>query len=123
MQEFPVRETSALAALLSHKWIAAVVGVLLAGLPVLLLTSWLYRQGEPEVLVAAKASIRVTELIIDETIEMFAQLDARGVRSCGSSDAQTLQRMVFASASVKELAIVNRIGQTLCTDRGAPIGA
>ena len=85
-----------MAALLAHKWIAAVVGVLLAGLPVLLLTSWLYRQGEPEVLVAAKASIRVTELIIDETKDMFAELDARGVRSCGSSDVQTLQRMVFA---------------------------
>ena len=107
-----------MAALLAHKWIAAVVGVLLAGLPVLLLTSWLYRQGEPEILVAAKASIRVTELIIDETKDMFAELDARGVRSCGSSDVQTLQRMVFASASVKELAIVSRTGQTLCTDRG-----
>ena len=118
MQEFLSGKHLQMAALLAHKWIAAVVGVLLAGLPVLLLTSWLYRQGEPEVLVAAKASIRVTELIIDETKDMFAELDARGVRSCGSSDVQTLQRMVFASASVKELAIVNRNGQTLCTDRG-----
>ena len=107
-----------MAALLAHKWIAAVVGVLLAGLPVLLLTSWLYKQGEPEVLVAAKSSIRVTELIIDETENMFAELDARGVRSCGLSDVRTLQRMAFASASIKELAIVDRNGQTLCTDRG-----
>lgn len=108
-----------MAALVKHKWIAALVGVLLAGVPVLLFTSWLYKQGEPEVLVAAKASIRITELIIDETIDIFAELDARGVRSCGLSDVQTLQRMVFASASIRELAIVDQNGQTLCTDRGA----
>lgn len=66
----------------------------------------------------AKASIRVTELIIDETIEIFTELDARGVRSCGFSDVRTLQRMVFSSASIRELAIVDRNGQTLCTDRG-----
>lgn len=51
---------------------------------------------------------------------MFAELDARGVRSCGSSDVQTLQRMVLASASVKELAIINRNGQTLCRHRPIP---
>jgi sensor c-di-GMP phosphodiesterase-like protein len=107
-----------LAALLKRKWVAALVGTLLAGLPVLLFTSWLYTQGEPEVQVAAKASIRITELIIDETIDIFAELDAHGVRSCGSSDVHTLQRMVFASASIKELAVVDRNGQTLCTDRG-----
>lgn len=101
-----------MAALVKHKWIAALVGVLLAGVPVLLFTSWLYKQGEPEVLVAAKASIRITELIIDETIDIFAELDARGVRSCELSDVQTLQRMVFASASIRELALWLHVIQT-----------
>jgi sensor c-di-GMP phosphodiesterase-like protein len=101
-----------------YKWIAAVVGILLAGLPVLLLTSWLHKQGEPEVSVAANASIRITELIIDEAVTGFHELDARGVRSCRTSDVQILQQMVFASASIRELAVVDRNGQTLCTDRG-----
>ena len=107
-----------MSALRKYKWIAAVAGILLASLPVFLLTYWLHKQGEPEVSVAANASIRITELIIDEAVTGFHELDARGVRSCRTSDVQILQQMVFASASIRELAVVDRNGQTLCTDRG-----
>ena len=107
-----------MAALIKYKWIAALVGVLLAGVPVLLFTLWLHNQSEPEVLVEAKSSIRIAELVIDEAVNSLGELDARSIRSCGLSDVRNLQRMAFASASIKELAIVDRNGQTLCTDRG-----
>jgi len=110
---------SALAALINHKWIAAVVGILLAGSPVVLFTLWVHKQGEPEALVEAKATIRTAELIIDEALDIFGELDARGIRACGASDVQTLQKIAFASTSIRELAIVDRNGQTLCTDRGS----
>jgi hypothetical protein len=92
---------SALAALINHKWVAAVVGILLAGSPVVLFTSWLYKQGEPQALVEAKATIRTAELIIDEALNIFGELDARSIRSCGASDVQTLQRLAFASTSIR----------------------
>ena len=113
-----VEGTFRLAVLIKYKWIAALVGGLLAGLPVLLFTSWLYNQSEPEVLVEAKSSIRAAELIIDEAVNSFGELDARSVRSCELSDVQILRQMAFASAAIKELAVVDRNGQTLCTDRG-----
>ena len=107
-----------MAALIKYKWIAALVGFLLAGVPVLLFTLWLHNQSEPEVLVEAKSSIRIAELVIDEAVNSLGELDARSIRSCGLSDVRILQQMAFASASIKELAIVDRNGQTLCTDRG-----
>ena len=107
-----------MAALLKYKWLAALVGVLLAGVPVLLFTLWLHNQSEPEVLVEAKSSIRIAELAIDEAVNSLGELDGRSIRSCGLSDVRILQQMAFASASINELAIVDRNGQTLCTDRG-----
>ena len=109
---------SALVALRKFRWIAAVVGILLAGGPMLLLTFWLNSQGEPEVAVAANASIRLTELTIDGALNSFDALEARGIRACRAADVQILQRITFASESIKELEIVDQNGQTLCTDRG-----
>jgi hypothetical protein len=51
-------------------------------------------------------------------VNSFGELDARGIRTCELSDVRILQQMAFASASIKELAVVDRNGQTLCTDRG-----
>ncbi len=94
------------------------MGVLIAGIPLLWFSSWLTNQGEAEVSVEAKAAIRLTELIIDQAVTNFDQLDSGGIRSCRPSDVQLLQRISFASDSIRELAVVDRTGQTLCTDRG-----
>ena len=63
-----------MAALIKYKWLAALVGVLLAGVPVLLFTLWLHNQSEPEVLVEAKSSIRIAELAIDEAVNIRSDL-------------------------------------------------
>ena len=107
-----------MAALTKYKWLAAVVGVLLTGGPVLLFTSWLQQQGETEVSVAANWSISNAELMIDQAVTSFHEFDARGIGSCGASDVEILQRTSFASESIRELAVVDRNGQTLCTDHG-----
>src|SRR5438105_3535166 len=116
-------QQSALSTLIKYKWIAAVAGVLLASFPVLFLTVWLNNLGEPEVSIEAKASIRIADLLIDEAVTSFNELDARGVGSCGASDVRIMQRVSFASQSLRELAVVDRNGQTLCTDRGGVFAA
>lgn len=112
------RNGSTLAALTKYKWLAAVVGVLLAGGPVLWFTSWLQSQGEAEASVVANWSIRNAERMIDQAVSSFHELDARGIHSCGASDVKILQQTLFASDLIRELAVIDRIGQTLCTDHG-----
>jgi sensor c-di-GMP phosphodiesterase-like protein len=107
-----------LAAFGKYKWLVAVVSVLLTCGPVLWFTFWLQKQGQAEVSIAANWSIRIAELMIDQAVTRFHELDARGIRSCGVSDVEILQRTSFASDSITELAVVDRNGQTLCTDHG-----
>jgi hypothetical protein len=85
---------------------------------VLLFASWLQKQGEAEFSVAANWSIRNVELMIDQAVTNFHELDARGIRSCRASDVEILQQTSFAPESIKEMAVVDRNGQTLCTDHG-----
>ncbi len=94
------------------------MGVLLTGGPVIWFMSWLQEQGQAEVSIAANWSISVAELTIDEAVASFHELDAQGIQSCGVSDVVVLQRTVFASGSMRELAVVDRNGRTLCTDHG-----
>ena len=49
-----------------YKWLAAAVGIVLTGVPLLWLTSWLQRQGEAEVAIAAHWSVGVTDLVIGQ---------------------------------------------------------
>ena len=107
-----------MAAFGKYKWLVAVVSVLLTCGPVLWFTFWLQKQGQAEVSIAANWSIRIAELMIDQAVTSFHELDARGIRSCGASDVEILQRTSFASDSITELAVVDRNGQTLCTDHG-----
>jgi sensor c-di-GMP phosphodiesterase-like protein len=101
-----------------YKWIAAVVGILLTAGPLLWLTSWLQKQGEAEVAIAANWSVGMTEVMIGQTVGSLHDLGKNGVESCEPSQMERLRRSVFASALIKELAIVNPNGQTLCTDSG-----
>jgi sensor c-di-GMP phosphodiesterase-like protein len=101
-----------------YKWIAAVLGILLTGAPLLWLTSWLQRQGEAEVAITAHWSVGVTELTIGHAVVSLNDLKTRKVDSCQPPHLEQLRHAVFASGSLKELAIVDAGGQTLCTDTG-----
>jgi sensor c-di-GMP phosphodiesterase-like protein len=108
-----------LVALRKHNWLAAILGVLLTGGPVLWFTSWLQKQGETEVSITANGSIGITELILDEAVASLNELAGRGVDSCQASDVEVLRKTVFASGPIKELAVIGPNGQTLCTDNGS----
>jgi sensor c-di-GMP phosphodiesterase-like protein len=108
-----------MAGLHKYKWLAAVLGVLLTGAPVLWFTTWLQKQGEAEVSIVANGSIGITELIIDEAVARLKELADRGVDACRAADLEALRKTVFASGPIKELSVIGPNGQTLCTDTGS----
>jgi sensor c-di-GMP phosphodiesterase-like protein len=107
-----------LLALRTNKPLAAVLGILLAAVPIYWFTSWLEEQGVAEVSVAANWSIAYVDLTIDRVVASLNDLANRGVDSCSPADTEALRQAVFASGLIKELALVGPSGQTLCTDRG-----
>jgi sensor c-di-GMP phosphodiesterase-like protein len=103
-----------------YKWIAAVVGMLLTGVPLLWFTSWLQRQGEAEVEITAQWSAGIADLMISQAAASLNDLAARNVDSCQAANVEQMRRAVFASMPIRELSLVDPSGQTLCTDSGRP---
>jgi len=112
-----------LAVFQKYKWLAGVLGILLTVAPLLWLTSWLQTQGEAEVAITARWSIGITDLTISETVTSLNELASRNVDSCQPSHLEQLRKTEFASAHIKELAIIGTQGQTLCTELGGSFAA
>ncbi len=107
----------------TNKPLAAVLGILIAAVPIYWFTSWLEEQGVAEVSVAANWSISYVDLTIDRVVASLNDLANRGVDSCSPANTEALRQAVFASGLIKELALVGPSGQTLCTDRGTSFAA
>ena len=105
---------------------AIVVGVLIAGAPLLAFDLWLSglidRQGQEEVDTSAKRAIALAEFRVTQVIATLDDLAARGVDSCRPDDIEAMRQATFDTAPIKEIAIVGPDGQTLCTDLGLPLG-
>jgi len=95
----------------------------IAAVPVYWFTSWLQKQGETEVSVAANWSIAFVDLTVEKVVAKLDDLASRGVDSCTPANVDTLRQSVFVSGPIKELALVAPGGQTLCTDLGASFAA
>jgi sensor c-di-GMP phosphodiesterase-like protein len=108
------------------KFLAALAGVVLAGAPMGAFNLWLNSvvdgQGQHEVETTAKRLILVVESRFGKAIAGLDRLSVQGVDSCRSEHLGALRQAVFAIPPVKELAVVDPDGQTLCTDHGLPLG-
>jgi sensor c-di-GMP phosphodiesterase-like protein len=113
-------------ALTRRNIVAIVVGVLLAGVPVIAFDSWLggliNRQGQEEVDTSAKRAIALAESRVTQVIAALDGLAARGVDSCRPGDVEALRQTSFDTIPVKEVAVLDAGGQTLCTHLGLPLG-
>ena len=110
-----------------RKLIAAVVGVLLAGLPLAAFDIWLEqlidRQNSEDIFGSARRSIAVIETRLTTVAAALDNLAAQGVASCGPADLEKLRRVSFATSAVKEIGVIGANGQTLCSDLGIPLSA
>ncbi len=104
--------------------IAVIVGVLLAGAPLLAFNLWISgvinRQGQEEVDTSAKRAIALAETRATQVIAALDGLVARGVDSCRPDDLAAMRQATFDTLPIKEIAVVGPGGQTLCTDLGLP---
>jgi len=106
--------------------IAMAAGVLLASAPLFAFDFWLNRlidrQGQEEVDASAKRAIALTESRVSYVIEALNDLAARGVNSCQPGHVNAIRQAAFDTVPIKEVAIVDSDGQTLCTHLGLPLG-
>ncbi len=100
--------------------LAIVLGIILAGAPVVGFQFWLQnlveRQGAEEVAILAKRAVGVAEARIDRVARSLEGLAKTGINSCSGEHLDALRRAAFATAPVKELSIVDPRGQVLCSD-------
>src|ERR1044071_5694455 len=104
-----------------NKWniFAAIVGVLVAGAPVLVFNAWLRNQGEDEASFTANWALAYAEARIGQAAGVIKGLAARGVDSCKPPHVEAMHRTALQTGPVKELVLIGANGQTICTDSGA----
>jgi sensor c-di-GMP phosphodiesterase-like protein len=104
------------------KLVAAVLGVLALGMPVVLFDAWLKRQGDDEVSATAAWALASVERQLGQTVAALHELAARGVDSCRPTKLETMRQVALRTEPVKALMLVAPNGQVLCTDSGGHAG-
>ena len=106
--------------------VAVIVGVLLAGAPLLALDFWLNglieRQGQAEITTAARRAVALANSRLQQVIEALDNLAAQGVNSCQPDAIVAMRQAAFSAMSIKEVAVVGPDGQTQCTHLNLPLG-
>ena len=109
------------------KLVAAVFGVLLAGLPLAAVDLWLEqvgeRQGREDVSGTARRAIAIIDVRLAAVVAGLDALAEQGVASCGPADLEKLRRTSFLTSPAKEFSVIGPDGQTVCTDLGISLGA
>jgi sensor c-di-GMP phosphodiesterase-like protein len=106
----------------SLKLIAAVLGILATGVPMVLFNVWLKRQGDDEASVTAAWAVAAAERQIGQTVALLQDLNARGLDTCLPAHLEAMRQLVFVSGLIKEVSLIGPSGQVLCTDTGSPFG-
>lgn len=105
---------------------AIVVGVLLAGAPLVIFNLWIgdfiERHGRDEVTTSAKRAIGLAEARVGQVVDALDRLAAGGVGSCDIDHLRKMRQAAFATMPIKEVAVIARDGQILCTHLGLPVG-
>jgi len=105
---------------------AIIVGVFLAGTPLIAFNFWLEslidRQGEAEVGTSAKRAIALAETRVKDTVGTLEALTTGGIDSCGPPQIEAMRYAAFNTIPVKEISVVGPDGETLCTHLGLPLG-
>jgi sensor c-di-GMP phosphodiesterase-like protein len=109
----------------SKKLIGVVLGVLLAGGPMLIFNHWLngliVQQSQDEVNATARRSVTVAEALIGEALDAVRDLAQRGIATCAPEHLDELRRANLDFSSVTEFSVVSPAGRTLCSDLGVAL--
>jgi sensor c-di-GMP phosphodiesterase-like protein len=106
--------------------IAVGAGIVLAGVPVLLLQVAVdYRieqQGREEVESTARRGMALVETRIRRVVAELGALDRSGIGGCSAAERNALNTTAFETMPIKEVAVLDPGGETLCTNHGLALG-
>ena len=107
--------------------VAIVVGVLLAGAPLVAFDFWLGgfvdREAHAELSVAARRAVALADGRIDQVRAALDAAAEAGVRKCNPAAVTAMRQAAFDSAPVKDMLLLGPTGQTLCSGAAMPFGS
>ena len=105
-----------------QKYVAVVVGVLAAAVPVAMihrgLDSYIERQATEEVRLAARRAIARAEWRIGQSVAALAEIGKAGLQSCTDVDPAAVRRVVMATTPLKEVSVADEAGNPRCLTSG-----
>jgi sensor c-di-GMP phosphodiesterase-like protein len=101
---------------------AAVLGIIVTGVPMILFNAWLKKQGDDEVAILASWALRSAEIQIEQTVSALEGLSARGVNSCRPAHLEAMRKAALLAAPVKEVLLIGPNSQIRCSDTGVLVG-
>ena len=108
-----------------RKLIAAAIGVLLAGLPMLALDYWveglIRKQSASEVDTFARRSVNLAEARLDATLTALNGLAKAGINGCQPEQVEALRQANLSLGWVKQMAVLGPADQPLCSDLALPL--
>ena len=97
--------------------LAIVAGVFVAGAPLIAFDVWLggliERQGQEEVDISARRAVCLAESRVGQVVHSLNDLAAVGVDSCRAEDVTLMRQAAFATAPIKEIALLGRRRQAV----------
>jgi len=100
------------------KIVVAVLGILVAGAPLILCDAWLDKQGGDEVAATSAWAMGSAEIQIGQTVAALRNLSARGVGSCRPPHIDAMRQAALATGPIKQVALLGPNGDALCADSG-----
>jgi sensor c-di-GMP phosphodiesterase-like protein len=97
---------------------AAVLGIVMAGAPIILFNAWLSKQGDDEAAVASGWALASAETRLRQTTSALQELAARGVDSCKPAHVDAMRHAALLTGPIKQIMQIAASGEVLCTDTG-----
>lgn len=123
---FGCRMRQAVRALTRQNLVAIAVGVVLAGVSLLVFNLWLGNlvagHGQRAIDNAAHRAVSVANARLSQALAALDELSDDGVTSCAGTAGDTMRAAAFLAAPVKQIALLSPEGQTLCSDNAPPPG-
>ena len=94
---------------------AAVLGIFMAGAPIILFNAWLSKQGDDEAAVATVWALASAETRLGQAMSALQELAARGVNSCRPGHVDAMRQAALLTGPIKQIMQLAANGEVLCS--------
>ena len=95
------------------------LGILVAGAPIILFNAWLKKQGDDEMAIDRGVGVGVgRNAARADASRRFRILSARGVDSCKPAHVEAMRQTALLTGPIKQVMLIAANGDMLCTDTG-----